>query len=67
MIEKYFSGSEIVFGIRNRRKWEPIIKKVTGKDFEKRTGNLKSDNILELEGLIKMNEQFNNFKFKEIQ
>jgi glycosyltransferase involved in cell wall biosynthesis len=27
MIEKYFLGSEIVFGIRNSRKGEPIIKK----------------------------------------
>ncbi len=35
MIEKYFSGSEIVFGIRNSRKGEPIIKKVTGILFNK--------------------------------
>ena len=35
MIEKYFSGSEIVFGIRNSRKGEPIIKKVTGVLFNK--------------------------------
>jgi len=35
MIEKYFLGSEIVFGIRNSRKGEPIIKKVTGVLFNK--------------------------------
>ena len=35
MIENYFSGSEIVFGIRNSRKGEPIIKKVTGVLFNK--------------------------------
>ena len=35
MIEKYFSGSEIVFGIRNSRKGEPIIKKATGILFNK--------------------------------
>ena len=35
MIENYFSGSEIVFGSRNSRKGEPIIKKVTGILFNK--------------------------------
>jgi glycosyltransferase involved in cell wall biosynthesis len=35
MIEKYYSGAEIVFGIRNSRTGEPIFKKVTGILFNK--------------------------------
>ena len=35
MIEKYYSGAEIVFGIRKSRTGEPIFKKVTGILFNK--------------------------------
>ena len=46
MIKKYYLGSEIVYGIRNERKGEPFIKRVTGTLFIK-TMKLLGGNIIE--------------------
>ena len=46
MIKKYYLGSEIVYGIRNERKGEPFIKRITGTLFIK-TMKLLGGNIIE--------------------